>query len=364
MLEFTFFIVVIIQVFYYFFFFSRFAFEREKQLINTDIPISVIICAKNESANLKVFLPSIINQNHKSFEVILVNDHSVDDTFKIMNEFKDKYSFINVVNLNDDNSEGNKKNAVTQGIKAAKFEYLLFTDADCKPNSRNWISKIATHFNNKKQIVLGYGAHQKKDNSWLNKLIRFETLLTAIQYFSYAKVNLAYMGVGRNLAYKKSLFTSVNGFNSHQHIKSGDDDLFINQVANDNVSICVSPQSFTISPAHTNFKKWIYQKRRHISTANVYKPIHQFLLGLFYISQFLFWFLGLYLLFTSANKLSIILLIFTRLIFQLIIFGFSAKKLKESDLILYLPFLELFLILIQLYIFIQNTISSPKKWNK
>jgi glycosyltransferase involved in cell wall biosynthesis len=361
MLELTFYLIVTVQVFFYLFFFSRFAFSKiEKKTINTE-SISVIICAKNEAENLKQFLPYIIKQNYFDFEIILVNDNSTDKTLEVMQLFEKKSNKIKIVNLF--NNSSNKKNAVTQGVEAAKHEYLLFTDADCKPASNNWISEMSSHFSAKKQLILGYGAYQKNNNSWLNKLIRFETVLTAIQYFSYAKVKLTYMGVGRNLAYTKSLFRKANGFESHQHIKSGDDDLFINQIANkNNVGCCYSEDSFTVSKPHINFKKWLYQKRRHISTATTYKPIHQFLLGVFFISQFLFWTLGIYLMIFSPFKNIIVILFSIRIIMQYIIYGFSSVKLKENDLILFLPFLELFLILIQIRIFMQNLIAKPTNW--
>jgi cellulose synthase/poly-beta-1,6-N-acetylglucosamine synthase-like glycosyltransferase len=363
MLELFLFLIVVIQLLYYVFLFSRFSFSKTKTNPHRTIPISIIICAKNEAKNLEDFLPSIILQKHKNFEIILVNDHSTDGTLKVMQFFTDIHANIKIVNLTDKKSTGNKKNALTQGIKAAKHEYLLFTDADCVTYSDQWISEMTSHFTNKKEVVLGYGAYQKIKKSWLNKLIRFETLLTAIQYFSYTKANLTYMGVGRNLAYTKTLFTKTNGFESHKHIKSGDDDLFINQVANNNVSCCYSESSFTYSKPHTNFKKWMYQKRRHISTANSYKLTHQILLGLFYVSQFLFWSLTIYLLLFSENKQLVFSLFIFRTAFLYLIYGFSAKKLKETDLIPYLPFLELFLIIVQMRIFMQNLISEPKTWS-
>lgn len=361
MLELTFYFIVFIQAFFYLFLFSLFTFSKPKNNTNNSISVSIIICAKNEAKNLKQFLPHVINQKYLDFEIILVNDHSTDDSLEIMQLFANKTDIISIVNLTTNNS--NKKNAITQGIKKAKNKYLLFTDADCKPISENWLSEMSSHFNAHKRIVLGYGGYRKINNSWLNKLIRFETLLTAVQYFSYAKANLAYMGVGRNLAYTKSLFKNIKGFESHKHIKSGDDDLFINQaVTNNNVSCCFSKDSFTISEPHTNFKKWLYQKRRHISTAIAYKPIHQFFLGLFFVSQFLFWILGIYLMIFSPFKKIIILLFSLRIIIQYVIFGFSAIKLKENDLILFLPFLELFLIIVQMRIFMQNLIAKPTNW--
>lgn len=360
----AFILTIITQLLYYFVIFSKFIFSKKnKKIVPKIIPISILICAKNEAQNLQQNLPFICCQQHSNFEIILVNDHSTDETLEIMNSIKTEFNKVSIQIINLTKSESNKKNALTKGIELAKNNYLLLTDADCKPNSINWINEMSANFSNKKTIILGYGAYQKIEKSWLNKLIRFETLLTAIQYFSYAKFGLPYMGVGRNIAYTKDNFNKVKGFSSHKNIKSGDDDLFVNEIAtNNNTSICYSEDSFTISKSHTNFKKWLHQKRRHISTATHYKPIHQLLLGLFYISQFLFWFLAITLLIIGFNINTILLLVLIRIGFQYIIFGLSAKKLDEKDLILWLPFLELFLIVIQMSIFIRNLIYKPKHW--
>ena len=361
LLEYFYILIIGIQIAYYFFIFSRFSFASVKKNNSKEISISVIICANNEAANLTEFLPSIYSQKYKYFEVVLVNDHSTDDTLQVMQSFAAMHSNTQIVNLSK-NTSGNKKNAVTNGIKTAKYEHLLFTDADCKPASEKWISKMSEHFSKEKQLIIGYGAYEKINNSFLNKLIRFETLQTAIQYFSYAKNGLAYMAVGRNMAYTKSEFNSVNGFTKHQHIKSGDDDLLVNQIATTtNVSCCYSKDSFTISKVHHNFKKWFYQKRRHVSTATSYQFLHQFLLGLYYITQFSFWLLTFVLLWTVQWKIAL-LLFAIRIGFQYLIYGLSAKKLKETDLIIFIPFLELFLIIIQMCIFITNLISKPKNW--
>ncbi len=357
-------LTVITQLLYYFVIFGQFTFfEKNKKNISKLLPISILICAKNEAQNLRQNLPFICCQEHANFEIILVNDHSTDETLEVMNSIKTEFNKVAITIINLTNSKSNKKNALTTGIERAKNNYLLLTDADCKPNSINWINEMSANFNNQKTIVLGYGAYQKIEKSWLNKLIRFETLLTAIQYFSYAKIGLPYMGVGRNIAYTKDNFNKTKGFSSHKNIKSGDDDLFVNEIAtNKNTAICYSENSFTISKSHTNFKKWLQQKRRHISTATHYKSTHKVLLGLFYVSQFLFWFLAIVLLTIGFNTNTILLLILIRIGFQYIIFGLTAKKLDEKDLILSIPFLELFLIVIQMSIFIQNLISKPKHW--
>jgi len=369
MLEYLFiaFVVIIcIQFIYYIFIFGLFAFSTKKPAkTNFNQPISIIICAKNESENLTKNLPFFSEQTYSNFELILINDCSKDSTLEVMKRFKNKSSIpVKIVNIEaNKHFLGSKKNALTKGIKVAKNKYLLFTDADCKPISKNWILEMATHFTSKHQIVLGYGAYKKIKNSLLNKLIRFETILTAIQYFSYAKVGIPYMGVGRNLAYTKQLFYANNGFENHLKIKSGDDDLFINQAATkQNTAICYSKESFTISEPKTSLKSWISQKRRHISRASYYKPLPKFLLALFYSSQLLFWGIATILLLLLFKWQLVIILILIRFAILYFIIGFSAKKLNEKDIVLYAPFLEIFLIFIQMFIFIKNLISKPTHW--
>ena len=365
-LFFSFIIIVGIQIFYYLLIFVRVPFAKTTQSTSKEIPISVLICAKNEAENLKQNLPYFLDQKYSNFELVLINDASSDTTLEILEQFKEEHqtNFKNIKIVNVIENEqfwGSKKYALTLGIKAATYDNLLFTDADCKPISNNWINEMATNFN--KEIVIGYGKYEKIKKSFLNKLIRFETLLTAIQYLSYAKIGLPYMGVGRNLGYTKPLFFSVNGFINHMHVKSGDDDLFINETATrKNTAICISKDSFTISNPKTSFKDWILQKRRHVSTAKHYKTIHKILLSIFYVTQILFYIIGFLLIIFQYNLLIITGLILLRYLIVFLIIGFSAKKLEEKDLILLLPFLEIFLILIQMFIFIKNLFSKPVHW--
>jgi len=356
--------VISIQITYYFSFLFSFATKKAETRLKKNISISVIICAKNEADNLKKNLPLILKQDYPGFEIVLVNDSSSDNTLDIMKAFKTKHNNIKLVDVKTNETFwGNKKYALTLGIKASKHDFLVFTDADCQPNSNKWLEHISGNFSNEKSIVLGYGGYSKKRFSFLNKLIRFETVITALQYFSFANLGLPYMGVGRNMAYRKELFFNNSGFNNHMSIKSGDDDLFVNEVANStNTSLCFTKDSFTISEPKTSFKAWILQKRRHISTAKFYKLKHKLLLGLFYISQLLFWILGTLLILLGYNWEWVVGLIAFRFIVQILCFGLTAKKLGETDLILITPFLELFLITSQLSIFIANLISKPKHW--
>ncbi len=362
-LFYTFVVASVIQIVYYISF-SFFVFSKDKnKTAPKNLSISVIICAKNEAKNLLRNLPSVINQKYQNFEIVLINDASSDNTLEVMEDFKKKNSNIKIVDVkNNEAFWGNKKYALTLGIKAAKNEHLLFTDADCKPNSIDWISEMAQYFSKEKTIILGYGKHKPVKNSFINLLVRFETLLTAIQYFSYAKLGSPYMGVGRNLAYTKSEFFKTNGFIKHLQIRSGDDDLFIQEAATkENTTISTSSKSFTISNAPETLKEWFRQKRRHISTAAHYKFKHQFFLGMFYTTKLVFLILAAILLFIFNWKIILPIVIFYFTV-QYIIVGFSAKKLHERKLTLFIPFLEICLVLFQFTIFITNIFSKPTHW--
>ena len=325
-------------------------------------PVSVIICAKNEAENLRQFLPAVLAQNYPTFEMIFINDASSDDTLNVIEEFQGKDERIKIVNVeNNEAFWANKKYALTLGIKKASHPYLLFTDADCEPQSNHWIYEMASNFSTSKSIVLGYGGYIKQA-SFLNKLIRFETLLTAVQYFSFAKWGMPYMGVGRNLAYTSEKFFAHNGFASHLHLHSGDDDLFVNEAATGrNIAICANSAGITRSIAKTSFKAWYRQKRRHISTSGKYKLSHRFTLGLFYVSQLIFWILFAFSLFSIYWKAALVVLLL-RILVQFVVFYKSAKKLKENQLLWLFPFLELSLICFQLIIFIANIFSKPTHW--
>lgn len=358
--------VVLIQIIFYAFIFGNFSSKkRDKPFVKTSVyPISVLICAKNEAENLKKNLPLILSQDYPNFEVVLINDGSTDSTLKVMKRFKKEHDTIKIVDVKSIEAFwGNKKYALTLGIKASTHEHLLFTDADCKPLSNQWIKEMVNHFANDKSIVIGYGAYEKVRKSFLNKLIRFETLLTALQYFSYAKLGQPYMAVGRNLAYTKSLFFQANGFINHMNIKSGDDDLFVNEVAtSSNTALCSSENGFTESIAKTTYSDWILQKRRHISTSKHYKTKHKLMLALFYVSQIAFLMLAVVLISSLQFWQIVVGLIVLRYIVVYISLAAAAKKLREKDLIVLIPLLELFLVVSQLSIFIKNLTSKPNHW--
>jgi len=356
--------IVVVQLFYYLIVFAKFSFAKKQEVSPKNIPISVIVCAKNEEENVIKYIPLLAEQNYPDFEIVLIDDASSDNTLEVFEEFEKQYPNIRLVKVkNNEAFWGNKKYALTLGIKAAKKDYLLFTDADCYPTSKDWITAMSAQFTKEETIVLGYGAYEKITNSFLNKIIRFETLLTAIQYFSWAKMRRPYMGVGRNLAYKKEEFFRVNGFIDHIQIRSGDDDLFINQASNsNNTSISYSPESFTLSTPKKTYKDWFIQKRRHVATANFYKTFDKIQLGLFFSTQLFFLLLPIPLLIFQFQWILVLSLIGFRYLFTWITIGFAAGKLKEKDVIYWYPIIEIILIFTQINVFITNIFSKPAHW--
>ena len=154
--------VVFIQIFYYLGIFGKFAFGKPQTITPKKLPVSVIVCAKNEEENVKKYIPLLAEQNYPDFEIVLIDDASSDETLEAFEEFEEKYSNIRLVKVkNNEAFWGNKKYALTLGIKASTKEYLLFTDADCYPNSKEWITAMTSQFTMNKTIVLGYGGYEK-----------------------------------------------------------------------------------------------------------------------------------------------------------------------------------------------------------
>lgn len=338
-------ISLVIQLFYYLFFYLRIAFYKGKSVEKPEKqPLSVIICAKNEASNLERFLPDILEQNYPEYEVIVVNDGSDDGSDDILKLYLQKYPNLYVTTIPKSRNFGhNKKLAVSIGLKAAKYDWVLHTDADCKPVSNEWISGIQEKFTEQTDFVLGYGGYLQS-KGFLNRIIRFDTLVIALQYFTYAMAKLPYMGVGRNLAYRKSVFFNNKGFSRHLNLASGDDDLFVNENVNKkNTQISLDSKTFTKSLSEKRFKTWIYQKKRHHTTYKLYKRKHKFLLGLELLSRFLFYSTLIAGMFFPAIIYFALSGFLIRYILQLIILYSASVKFKEKG-VFYLGIIFDFLI--------------------
>jgi glycosyltransferase involved in cell wall biosynthesis len=333
-----------IQLVYWLGIFARLAYYKKaaaSQETPANAGLSIIICARNAAVQLQQFLPKILEQKDLLFEVIVVNDHSNDNSEQIILDFQNNYPNLHLVNESNKELPGKKK-ALSKGILAAKYEFLLLTDADCFPTSPFWAKSMANLFNEKDQVILGFSPYEQ-EKSLINYFIRFETVYTATQYLSFALAGIPYMGVGRNLAYAKKLFIQHKGFENHLHLASGDDDLFVNQVANSsNTTINLDPTSFIYSIPKKSWKSYYYQKRRHLTTATSYRSNHQFLLAILAWSHLWHYLGGLILAVIFPQCLP---LIFISYLVRIRVVSFMywriLGKLEQSDLRFWIPLLDL-----------------------
>ena len=326
-------------------------------------PISVIICARNEAENLAKYLPAVLQQDYPNFEVIVVNDRSWDGTREVLEEFTSLYPQLRIVTVAEgEKFIAGKKFAVTMGIKAAVHEWLVFTDADCEPASPNWLMGMQQPDDEKIDIVLGYSPYLRR-RGLLNSLIRFETFFTAVNYLSFALKGMPYMGVGRNMAYKKSLFFKNKGFASHMHIPSGDDDLFVNAHATPyNTVIRMNRHTHVWSVPNTSFSGYLKQKKRHFGAGKLYKPKHKIVLSVQVIFQFLFYALFIAaMFFTPANFIAGGIFILS-LIIRSFIYPRLLNRLSYAGLKWWFPILDILLFIFLVFNGILSIFVKKVKW--
>ena len=322
-----------IQIIYWLIFLIVHAKKKNEVKIEPTIsnPVSIIVCAYNEFENLKLLIPILLKQVHENFEVIIVNDRSDDETYDYLNAEKERHQNLQVVNVDKVHDHINpKKYALTLGVKAAKNDLLLFTDADCKPNSEHWASEMSKTAEENTNFILGYSPYEKH-SGFLNALIRFETRLTGIFYTAFAMMGMPYMGVGRNLMYRKSMFMKNNGFNVHQNVTGGDDDLFVNQFAlGKETKVAIGANKLTWSIPKLTWKTYFYQKKRHLSVGKFYKFKGRLLLGLYSLTHVLFWLLLFILAINKFYPEVLAGILFFRILLVGLNIGVTSKKFGES----------------------------------
>jgi glycosyltransferase involved in cell wall biosynthesis len=286
-------IAVFWQLMYTLFVFLRLSFYKRRvpEFIESAPGVSIVVAAWNELENLQSLIPLLESQQYPDFEIIIVDDRSSDGTYDYLLTNKDNFPNVKIVRIETVPVHFTaKKYALTMGIKKASKELILVTDADCRPSSELWVQRMAESLGDK-EIVLGYSPYPAYPGG-LNALIRYETFQTAVQYLSFALAGIPFMGVGRNLLYRKDFFWANGGFASHYGLLGGDDDLFVNQTANSkNVAICIESDAYTLSEPKRNWKDWFIQKRRHLSVGKKYKFKHKIHLGLLWYGQLFSWFL-------------------------------------------------------------------------
>lgn len=332
--------------------------------VDTHVPVSVVVCVRNEEKHLRELIPALFDQDHPDFEVVVVDDSSWDETAEILRAFQAMYQRLHVVRLDEDKQRmTGKKFALTVGIKGARNPIVVLTDADCMPQSRQWLSSMSAPFANPEtEVVIGVSPY-RKTKGLLNWLIRYDAAEIAVSYISMALAKLPYMGVGRNLAYRKDLFFRNSGFKSHLHLASGDDDLFISEVATaKNTAVVIHPQNQTLSHPKTTWKAWTHQKRRHFTTAPHYKLGIKLLLGIRPASFLILW-VGALLLALVHNAFLIAgIALGLRYVVHLTTFIAAFRKIGQKDLSPAVPVWEAFITLINPALWIWNLLAAPRTW--
>ena len=331
--------------------------------------VSVIVCARNEQHNLQTYLHALLRQDYPEYEVIVVNDGSQDDTQQVLEQYALQHPNLYLTFVPcDARVMSSKKLALTIGIKAARYEHVLLTDADCRPESRFWIRSMMQAFvqgGEDIEVVLGFGAYFEQ-KTVLSSLISYDTLFNGLQYLGMAAAKHPYMGVGRNLAYKKETFFRNEGFRGFLNERSGDDDLFVNKVATgQNTAIVCSPESITWSPPKTTWYEWLHQKRRHLSVSNHYKTGSKMRLTIEPLSRALFYLLLIAIALMGGGMAIGIAyaLWWLRLVMQLSVINISAHRLGVRLFGIEIVVYDIVLPLITLWIlFSQRFRKQPIYW--
>ncbi|WP_175470887.1 glycosyltransferase [Hymenobacter psychrophilus] len=305
---------VLVQLYYAVYYFRAFAARPPEPAAAAaaDQPVSVLVCARNEHANLVRLLPLLLSQDYPAdlLEIILIDDRSTDGS----GELAAQYPGVRLVTIRSTPAGlAPKKYALTLGLKTARYERLLFTDADCIPATNQWVRYMQRGFSQPAGLVLGYSAYVPEPG-FLNKLVRFETLLTGAQYLSFAWRGRPYMGVGRNLGYTRAVFHSTKGFASHIRTLSGDDDLLVQDAvaAGARVAVVAQPGAHTLSEAAETWGAWWRQKRRHLSAGKQYRLADRIRLGAFIGANLLYYGTAVVLLFSPANWVPLAILCLLR----------------------------------------------------
>ncbi len=364
-----------VQLYFHFSLFKKHNTDNDKVIVSVKhIPeITILICAKNESENLQKNLPKILEQDYplNKFTVLVINDNSDDNTVEVLQNLQNNYPHLKTITIpqNENRIFGGKKHALHIGMQHIDTQLVLLTDADCSPASSKWLQLMCSKsLANNNAVILGYGAYENQ-KGWLNKFIRYETVHTFKQYACMAAANRAYMGVGRNLLYPTAYyFEAIKDSEFLKQYKatiSGDDDILINYLSKKNKNIIAygNALAHTISTPPKDINSWLRQKKRHLSTGKLYTKPTKFTLGIYALSQAVFWLGGIALLAillfnngynnphqctqsalccSKLHLITVVVLMLIRNFFYYKSFARYANLLKEQSLKKWFPLLDLF----------------------
>ena len=248
--------------------------DFKKSEITPKTQVSILIAARNEADKIHHTIDDILAQNYpkRLFELIIVDDHSTDDTGKII----DSYAFkgVKLIILNESETLNSyKKKAISKAINLASGELIITTDADCRMG-KNWLSTIVNYFEENDFNLISSPVIFFEEKSLFERLQTLEFLFL---------IGLGAAGIGNkmpstcngaNLAYKKSVFFNLDGFKGIDDLASGDDELFLHKVAHaypGSIGFCKSADAVVYTHAKPTLKEFIQQRKRWASKSVKYK---------------------------------------------------------------------------------------------
>jgi len=348
--------------------------REEASLAAAPIAFSIIVAARNEAVALRRLLPAILAQEWAAYEIVLALDRCTDDSLAVAQAFQANYpERVRIVEIDalPDGWTG-KKNALNRAIAAASHAWLVFTDADCLVPP-TWLPEVAAAIADSDRVgdspadgtelVLGLGMYTRYAGL-LNALVRFETVWAALQYVAFARLGLPYMGVGRNLAYTRTLYARAGGFGAHRGRLSGDDDLLVNHAATaSNTVVMLAPASVTYSEPKRTWREWLHQKRRHLSASTAYSLRTKIALAVFH-GLFMASLGGIFctIAIFPVTFLPMVALYTCRTVISGILFGTVARKVREKELTLLFPLLELLFFCYTISIVPLGLTAKPTAW--
>lgn len=339
-------VITFFELLYYYGIFARFSFSKKKESVTRKkVPVSVIMVAKDAANSLLKSLPKLLAQQYPNFEIVIVNDHSADETAQLLLDYQQRYPNIKAVNLYSSISTiRGKKFALSLGIRCASHENMLFTEPECCPNSTHWLTKMARHFDQRHTLVLGYCTFEKRP-TLQNKLLHFDHMVNALQYFSYSLIHTTFRGDGRNIAYNKMLFNAQKGFASHNHLRFGEDDLFVAHAATKkNCVIEYSPESVVTIKHFVPHLHWRDRKEGYYFMRKYYSLKNRFLLNNFDFINLLFYVAFVVSLILSVHHVLLLSctlgILGVKILSQYFVFGFAAHKLNEKQVLTGLLFYD------------------------
>lgn len=340
-----------IQLIYLLTLYRRILIQNKKQkrevveYATEQVPVSVVVYGCNDAENLEKFLPAILKQNYPTFEVIVVNDGSTDETKDVLTRLEPSNPHLYQTYIPEGaKNHSRRKLAMSIGIKAAKYDWILTTDANCEVAGENWIASVARNFTDDTHVVLLYSSYlfpKSITSGWRS----LDNLFFNMRFLGKALSGHPFMGVRRNLAYRKDLFFKNRGFSGYLNLRDGDDDIFINRVAfRENTRVEITSESVTRAEYFMFDKAWKDQKLAYGITSHYLKR-GSLSLGFESFSRYLFYLSAAVLFVFSAWNwiLAAVAGVFflTRFIIQCVIFNKTAKIWGEKQSYLMLPVYDL-----------------------